>query len=318
MYIEPKEKESYQEYIQRILTTRKNCKINGDYMERHHIIPKSSGGTNELENLIYLYPQEHYWSHKLLAEENLDNLALQRAWWILSHRDNVFVSVEEYAKAKQAFSQSISGKNHPQYGKTGELSANYGKHLSEETKLKIAETKKGEKNPQYGKVGELSPSYGRFLSTETKEKISQTKKSQYIKEKHPMYNKKHTEESKKKMSDAKKGKKIDNIEQLEKMSERMRGENNPMHGIRLIGEDNPFYGKHHSENTKKKISNSKKGKNMGQYNITSIKVRCVETNVLYNSMGEAQRETGILSQNISKCCNGVRKTAGGFHWLKEG
>lgn len=29
---------------------------------------------------------------------------------------------------------------------------------------------------------------------------------------------------------------------------------------------------------------------------------------------EAQRKTGIFQANISKCCNGERKTAGGYEW----
>lgn len=41
--------------------------------------------------------------------------------------------------------------NNPMYGRTGELSHLFGKHLSEETKQKIRVTKLGEKNPMYGK-----------------------------------------------------------------------------------------------------------------------------------------------------------------------
>lgn len=44
------------------------------------------------------------------------------------------------------------------------------------------------------------------------------------------------------------------------MSERMSGSNNPMYGVRLIGSLNPMYGKPKSEETRKKISEAKKGK----------------------------------------------------------
>lgn len=43
-------------------------------------------------------------------------------------------------------------------------------------------------------------------------------------------------------------------------------------------------------------------------------VLCVETQKIYSSMKEAQRETGIDNAAISKCCNHKRETAGGFHW----
>ena len=34
----------------------------------------------------------------------------------------------------------------------------------------------------------------------------------------------------------------------------------------------------------------------------------------YPSMQEAERQTGIHQANISKCCNGIRKFAGGYIW----
>lgn len=34
----------------------------------------------------------------------------------------------------------------------------------------------------------------------------------------------------------------------------------------------------------------------------------------YPSINEAQRQTGIVRHNIRKCCNGKRKSAGGFVW----
>lgn len=43
-------------------------------------------------------------------------------------------------------------------------------------------------------------------------------------------------------------------------------------------------------------------------------VRCVETNAVYESACEAARQKGLLNSKINNCCNGVRKTTGGFHW----
>lgn len=37
----------------------------------------------------------------------------------------------------------------------------------------------------------------------------------------------------------------------------------------------------------------------------------------YKSQNEASRQTGIPQQNISKCVNGYRKTAGGYQWRKS-
>lgn len=44
------------------------------------------------------------------------------------------------------------------------------------------------------------------------------------------------------------------------------------------------------------------------------KVKCVETNIVYNSQLEASRLTGIGQQSISRVVNGKQSTAGGYHW----
>lgn len=41
-------------------------------------------------------------------------------------------------------------------------------------------------------------------------------------------------------------------------------------------------------------------------------VKCIETNVIYNSITEAEKQTGYT--HISDVCLGTRKTAGGYHW----
>ena len=43
-------------------------------------------------------------------------------------------------------------------------------------------------------------------------------------------------------------------------------------------------------------------------------IRCVETGAIYPSGRAIQREFGISQSNISMCCRGERRTAGGFHW----
>ena len=47
---------------------------------------------------------------------------------------------------------------------------------------------------------------------------------------------------------------------------------------------------------------------------TRKRVLCVETDVIYESISDAARQTKIDISSISKCCRGKQKTAGGFHW----
>ena len=75
------------------------------------------------------------------------------------------------------------------------------------------------------------------------------------------------------------------------------------------GKGNSFFGKHHSAESIKKNS-------MNQPNRKSV--MCVETGVIYDSMAEAARQTGIRQGSISLVCSGSRSVAGGFHWKKVG
>ena len=55
------------------------------------------------------------------------------------------------------------------------------------------------------------------------------------------------------------------------------------------------------------------GKNMGADHVNSKAVVCFETGLTYGSVSEAERAVGS-DVNISGCCRGAAKTAGGFHW----
>lgn len=45
-----------------------------------------------------------------------------------------------------------------------------------------------------------------------------------------------------------------------------------------------------------------------------IKVRCIETGIVYESIQLATSVTGVHNTNISRVLKGERNTAGGFHW----
>lgn len=78
----------------------------------------------------------------------------------------------------------------------------------------------------------------------------------------------------------------------------------------VSGEKNGFYGKHHSDETKLKLREAKKGKP----SYASKKVICTETKIVYNSAKEASSITGANYENICSCCRGTRKTSGKLHW----
>ncbi|MCI7208408.1 MAG: hypothetical protein MSA15_20755 [Clostridium sp.] len=167
---------------------------------------------------------------------------------------NTFKVIEEFdiAYSKEELNKleymyiKVYNTDSNKYGYNNREGGENGK-LSEETKQKMKENHadvKGEKNPNYGK----------HLSEETKNKISNTKKGQLVGEKHPMYGKHHTEEAKEKNRQSHLRENLSK-ETRNKMSEKAKmraGENHPMYG--KLGELNPNYGKRRTKEMKEKVS----------------------------------------------------------------
>lgn len=136
----PIDNESYKEYINRILFSRTNTKDKECYQELHHIKPKCLGGSNDKNNLIYLYAQEHYYAHKLLAIENNHNKSLQYAWWnmcqALKEGRTYDISADDYAEAKQRM--IVFQSEYISTHRTGANNPNFGKHFSKEHREKLS------------------------------------------------------------------------------------------------------------------------------------------------------------------------------------
>ena len=74
--------------------------------------------------------------------------------------------------------------------------------------------------------------------------------------------------------------------------------------------------KKHTEQSKKKMSESHKGLQIGENHPFSKKVRCIETGEVFESMSLAAKAKGnqSASPHIGSCCRGERKICLGFHW----
>lgn len=156
----------------------------------------------------------------------------------------IFLSHSEHA------SHHLKGKK---FGKRGPL--------SQEKKDRISNTLKGRE--PWNKNKKLSKEHreriglgskGRKWPEETKKKVSEARKG----EGNPMYGRKISEETKRKMSEAQK-KRFMNKEEREKLSNTLKGrEFTEEHKRNLSeaskGEKNGFYGKHHSQETKRKLA----------------------------------------------------------------
>lgn len=118
-------------------------------------------------------------------------------------------------------------------------------------------------------------------------------------ENNPMYGKKHTEETLKKISNSRTGK--------------------------CVGENNPFYGKHHTEESIKKLLNSRswykpskesimKTAEKNKRPIAQIDKDTNEIIKIFPSAKDAGIKLNIDRGSITKCCQHIRKVAGGYRW----
>lgn len=89
---------------------------------------------------------------------------------------------------------------------------------------------------------------------------------------------------------------------------------------KCVGSQHPMYQKKMPEETKNKIREKLKGRKISPEILQKRSAAqgkrtiCVETNIVYVSINDASRKTGINASTIWSVCKGKRKTAGGYHW----
>jgi hypothetical protein len=145
------------------------------YFERHHILPKSIGGTNSKENLVLLTAKEHYIAHMLLVEMYEKG---SYEWQKMIFATSMFL-----AKSKNHKRINTSARFYQQV-KIALSELKKGIPRSEETKAKIRKTKaenpriaSEEENQQRSirMTGKGNPMYGNTHSEKSKELIRKSK-----------------------------------------------------------------------------------------------------------------------------------------------
>lgn len=116
----------YKTIYNNLITSRKSLvKQNGIYYEKHHIIPKSLGGNNSKENLVFLTGREHFIAHLLLhkifnSPKTLQAILMMQCKSYCNDRRPNIKNSRMYQWARQEFSkyQKIrqSGSLNSQYG----------------------------------------------------------------------------------------------------------------------------------------------------------------------------------------------------------
>lgn len=247
--------------------------------------PESRWGLNgngyKLQSLIYNAIQKYGWDN-IQHEVLFNNLSREEA------EQKEIELIAKYQSNNIRFGYNISDG---------------GNIVSDDTRKKISQALKGVL------AGENNPNYGKCLSEETKMKLSRSLKGKFIGENHPMFGKHHSEEAKKKIRKSSKDK-FSNPE-----NHYMHGKHHSEETKRKMseshsGEKNHLYGKHRSDEVKQKLSKS----NPNSKNVAMIDKNSGNVLKIFNTIREAERNTGIDNGSIGKCCKGKMKTAGGYRW----
>lgn len=202
----------YSKWYDNIIENAKSRHLTEGF-ERHHIIPKSLGGSNLLQNIARLTPREHFVCHMLLTKmvqgehkAKMVNAALRLA---NDHKGRC-VNSRLYDIIKRERSKYLSETSR------GPNNSFFGKKHTEETKKKMSESRRKwsytEEHLEKFR-NRISPMTGKTHSDKTRERLSEIGKlrrpSQKTKEKTSAtllsLNLKRSDETKEKMRQSKLG-----------------------------------------------------------------------------------------------------------------
>ena len=187
----------YKKWYDSIVNHDRNRTIEG-YAERHHIVPRSLGGTNDATNLVKLTAREHFICHLLLTkfttgyDKKLMNFALGKFIQNSPLQQRIFNSWE-YSKIRESISEARTGHKHSEETRKkmsekakGRTPWNKGKSVepcTEERKMLLSDYWKGKpksdmhsKNISKGKLGHTAGMTGKQHSDDTKKKMSESMK----------------------------------------------------------------------------------------------------------------------------------------------
>lgn len=218
---------NYEKIYDHLITRARNRLLEG-YTEKHHIIPRCMGGTDESDNIVSLTAEEHFLAHLLLVKIHPSNTSLWYAANMMGNRNN-----KHYGWVKKRHAENARNLRQ---GKT------YEEIMGEETAIKTRDKKRTQGL-------ENNPMLGRTHTTEARKKMSDAWKnrdpdtfSSYGRK-----GKKHSEHTKQKMKDAIQRRKEEDYEAF--IEEQRRRASNPKKK-----KDGYFQPK--SEGTKRKMAES--------------------------------------------------------------
>ena len=189
----------YKQWYTNITDRAKNRHLDS-YTESHHIVPRSLGGGDDMDNLVNLTAREHFICHWILVKmttgqerhKMLNALRMMRAEKEGQQRYNTKITARVYQSIKQEYAELQSktfkgkgngmfGKHHTQEAKDKIRQKNLGKKLTPEQVEKLKKAMTGKKKPPITEEhraklsaagsGKNNANYGKTASEETRKKI---------------------------------------------------------------------------------------------------------------------------------------------------
>ena len=289
----------YNEFIADRRGKEANLIASGEYKERHHIVPRSLGGTDDASNMIALTAGDHYFAHLCLAK------AYGGAQWNgVEAMANMRGSSKRRAQFSARYMVAIARKKaavvHSKNAKAMHTNGQMVNAQSPEAQAKRAKTMIG-KNYGWAEARILgikaAAQRGTYSSSSKKmwAVMSEAKKSGFSErmiERNKSNNPSQTEEGRAKIKEH-----HNRPEVIVAKRARMSGENNP---TRQISVRNKIAEKCALRDM------SKNGRQKSVVNLNTLEV--------FSSIAEAREHIAFPKAKISEVCNGRRKTAGGFRW----
>jgi hypothetical protein len=151
------------------------------YVEKHHILPRCLGGLDNKENLVDLYPEEHYLAHLLLCKIHPGNQKLLYAAMNMttgSMINNGKRSNKAYGWLRRQYAKSMSGDNNPARRNPNlqkeAAKKRVGQKRTEETKARMSAAQKGRLLTENHKVKlSIAATNRPPISDETRQKLKQ-------------------------------------------------------------------------------------------------------------------------------------------------
>lgn len=127
---------NYKKIYEALIFRAQNRELDG-YTEKHHILPRCMGGTDDAENIVRLTPEEHFVAHQLLVKIYPEVDKLVFALVVMSGKNNN--KMFGWHRRKLAETQRML--------KTGVSRG----PMSENHKKAIGDANRGEKNGMFGR-----------------------------------------------------------------------------------------------------------------------------------------------------------------------